>query len=157
MKNLHSLMCLAAISLPAEASMADGNLSEYWAHLDSMVLTGKIAEIKVEIAPEANIPTNITAADLRSGGAVTMIFKSVARHSFGSLLYNISTKPAAGTPDLRWAVFLYDSKRKEVGSLFLDGSGEMGYLDDKLVSFQSGEPKSNMLQRLRAIVTNAMR
>jgi hypothetical protein len=137
-------------------SIADGGLSKNWASLGAMIDRAQIESISVLRFPDGMARAwNATREELRAQADYTIAFRMHGRRSFSSLLTEVSIQERTRGCDLQWAVLLFDSKGKEIGSLFVDSFGENGYLDDRSVSFHSNDPEANLVKRLRALLEEA--
>lgn len=154
MKTLAAVILLAA-SAGTQAGVAQINQANSLQNLKTMIRAGSITKVQVLHLPDDVLtPVSVTPKSLRFTAYYTICFNRDIAGTFEPLLSGLSTKPENHIPDLRWGVLFYDAENHEVGSIFVDGFGHYGYLDDRTVSFHSGNLEKNLSQRLHAMIRN---
>jgi hypothetical protein len=157
MKTSAHRIILLTMFLTLRSSVADDNFPKRWASLAVIDQNTDISYITILRMPDGYLKRSAaTREELRDHAFYAITFKESSVWSFKMFLAGVSIRPNTHGADLRWAVLLFDSKGKEIGSLFLDNSGNDGYLDDRLVSFQSNDPESSLVKRLRALLSVAL-
>jgi hypothetical protein len=137
MRMFELTMLFLALLCVSDSSYAQNNAEM----LKSLLNTGKIAKVKVlRIADEVMTRIPITPERLRSKAEYEVVFKYAFESSFGSFLSEISAEESSRPADVRWGVLFYDASDKEVGSVFVDGFGDSGYLNGTECRFKAGLP-----------------
>lgn len=123
--------------------------------LNAALNAREIAKVTVlRIPDEVMFDVGATERYLRENADYAVTFGMVQVRLFDSLLPGISAKNEDQQPDLRWGVLFYDLHGNEVGSLFVDRSGEDGYLAGQSVSFHAPSPDAGLAPRLRKILAS---
>jgi hypothetical protein len=120
--------------------------------LATLLNQGTVAKVKVlhvSDSTETRVPIN--KKDLRSIATSNLDFNDHIAERFGALFSGVSVKKENHIPSLYWEVILYDTRGKEIGSLFIDQFGEHGYVSDVTVSFRARPPASNLAKFLHKI------
>jgi hypothetical protein len=155
MQTISFFMLLAVLIGGPMQDTAHGNPEANVEALKSLLRAGRVTKVEMLRMPD-NVMTRVavTPQALRSSASYIIIFHSDIDGTFEPLLSGISLKIDEHTPDLRWGVIFYDAQDREVGSIFVDKSGQFGYLNGESVSFNGGLLDTNLAKRLRRITGN---
>jgi hypothetical protein len=121
--------------------------------LRSLLNSDTISRVEILRMPDTMMTrVNVSPQALRSSSSYTVIFKQNLKATFGGLLAGISAKSESRSPDLRWGVILYDARDHELGTIFVDRSGQYGYVNNGVVEFTTGTFDSSLAKRLHKIL-----
>jgi hypothetical protein len=120
--------------------------------LAALLKQGAVGKVRVLHVRDSMLTRVAVSKDaLHSIATSTQDFSDQITEKFGSLLSGVSVKTEKHIPDLRWGLFFYGPQDHEIGSLFVDGFGQYGYLNDQAVSFETGTFARNLAKRLHKI------
>jgi hypothetical protein len=120
--------------------------------LASLLKKGEVGKVKVLHVHDSTLTrVAVSKVALHSIASSTLDCSDHVAEKFGELLSGVSAKKENHTPDLRWGVFLYNAQGQQIGSFFVDKFGQFGYINDQIVSFETGAFSRNLSKRLHKI------
>jgi hypothetical protein len=118
--------------------------------LRTLVQSGAIERIELLRMPdEVMTRVNVTPESLQSLANYKVVFYKDLAITFDPVLSEASPKTSTREADLRWGLLFCDKTGREIGAVFVDKFGEMGYVNTDRVRFGL-----NIAKRLRQVIRN---
>ena len=153
MKKAYSILFLIIVPiLMSGQTSSHGDPQVELEKLASLLKQGAVGRVKVlHVRDSIETRVDISKEALHALANYTPEFSGQIAEKFSPLFSGVSAKNEDHAPDLRWGVIFYDAQGQEIGSLFVDMFGQLGYVNDRTVSFEKDTSERNLANRLHSI------
>jgi hypothetical protein len=101
----------------------------------------------IRVPDDVYTRTNVTSETLRTIASYKVIFNDNLKALFGPLIAQAAPVKSSRISDLRWGIVFFDSSDNEVGSIWIDKLGTLGFVNKTPVSFGA-----NLADRCRQLI-----